>query len=391
MTQAAAPVPAVRLAGYYFLFFAGLGVVLPFWAPYLEHLGFSPAEIGQLMGIFLVVRVFVPPLIGHLADRGGATLGLVRVGCIFTAAVFPAVFFGTSYAWMASIMALFAIGRASTMPLFEAITLGHLAGQTERYGKIRLWGSVGFIASVLALGPLIEARGDLWMLWACQILFAALALDSLAVPAPPSLGRKAREAPRFWPLLRKPEVASFMAVALLMQTSHGPYYAFFSILLEAHHYPATAIGALWALGVVAEMVLFLFADRLLTRFSLRSLVLAALALTSLRWVLTALFVEQWVVLAAAQLLHAASFGLFHAVMIAYVQKLFPGPLQARGQALYSSVGFGLGGAVGSIAAGYCWSALGPDGTYLAAAGVPLLGIAVVLAGLGRGDRRARAA
>ena len=384
MTQRAAPVPVVRLAGYYFLFFAGLGVVLPYWSPYLAHLGFTPAEIGELMGIFLVVRMFGPPLAGWLADRSGSALGLVRGGCLFTAAVFPAVFVGSSYAWIAAIMALFAFGRASTLPLFETITLNHLDGQTERYGRIRLWGSIGFIASVLALGPLIELHGDRWMLWACQILFAALALDSLLLPRPaPTATPTARRTTGFWHTLRRPEVLALMGAALLMQISHGPYYAFFSIFLEAQGYPASAIGALWALGVVAEVLLFLFAERLLGRFPLRALVLAALALASLRWALTALFVTQWVVLGGAQLLHAASFGLFHAVMIAYVQRIFSGPLQARGQALYSSVGFGLGGAIGAIAAGYAWTTLGPDGTFLAAAVAPLLGIVVVLVGLPR--------
>jgi PPP family 3-phenylpropionic acid transporter len=152
-----------------------------------------------------------------------------------------------------------------------------------------------------------------------------------------------------------------------MSAAHGAMYVFYAIYLESAGYSKTVTGVLWTVGVLAEIVLFLRLPQLLRRFSLRALLLASFACAVVRFLAIGWGVEWLAVLAAAQLLHAATFGAFHASSVAAAHRLFPGALAARGQALFSSVTYGLGGAAGSLAAGWSWTALGPEASFLLSA------------------------
>ena len=152
----------------------------------------------------------------------------------------------------------------------------------------------------------------------------------------------------------------------LMLASHGPYYTFYSIYLEDHDYSRSFIGQMWALGVVAEVVLFLFMHRLIVVSGLRKLFLLSLFLASVRWLLIAFFVDNLMLLCLAQLLHAATFGICHAVAIQYIHKYFRGKLQGRGQGLYSSTSFGAGFAIGSLLTGFGWETLGATTCFMIA-------------------------
>jgi len=374
---AEAPPPRVRLASFYLLYFAGLGALVPYWAPYLKHLGFSPAEIGELVAVFMATRIAAPLVAGTLSDRTGRHMVLVRAATVGAAVTFIGVFFGRSYAWLAGVTALFSVCRSATLPPYEAVTLNHLGRQSERYGRLRLWGSLGFILGVVVLGRLLERFGEPLLLPVVLGLFVALAALSLIIPGHPGAPRTA-DSGQLWQLLRRREVLGLFAVSVLMVASHGPYYTFITIHLEACGYPKSQIGPLWGLGVAAEIGMFLVTARLLSRFSARALMTTSLAMTALRWVLIAVGVRHLAVLLFAQTLHAFSFGLFHAVNIHTIHRRFTGPLQARGQALYASVSHGLGGALGSLAAGYAWTTLGADNTYLAAAALPALGVVIAL-------------
>jgi PPP family 3-phenylpropionic acid transporter len=154
-------------------------------------------------------------------------------------------------------------------------------------------------------------------------------------------------------ILRRPAVLAFFAVSFFLQLSHGPYYTFFSIYLEAQSYSKSSIGVFWSLGVIAEVLLFLGMHRVLAAYSLRNIVLWSLALSCLRWLLIAYFVEYPAVLFLAQCLHAASFGSYHAAGIEIIRRSFTGH-QGQGMALYSGVSFGLGGAAGAVLSGWAW-------------------------------------
>jgi len=149
-------------------------------------------------------------------------------------------------------------------------------------------------------------------------------------------------------------VIAFFVACFFNQAAHGPYYGFFSLYLETLGYSPEFTGLMWGLGVAVEVGMFVFMPRLLLLFGPRRLMLAALALAALRWLLIGHFARDLPVLLFAQSLHAFSFGVFHAVSIHLIHQFFPGSLQRRGQALYSTLSFGAGNAVGSLAAGYLW-------------------------------------
>jgi len=367
--------PYWSLSAFYFFFFAVLGAMLPFWPLYLESLGFGPVQIGTLVAFVMVTKIVAPNVWGWVADRRGRRMPLVRLACFAATLIFAAVSLSTRFWWIALLMVLYSFFWNSALPQFEAVTLNHLESRVERYTRIRLWGSVGFIAAVMGLGHIVDHYGAAAVPVAVLCVLACVAFCSLLVgdaqaPAPHS------DQGSLLAVLRQPGVVALLAACLLMQASHGPYYTFYSIYLEAHAYSPTMIGALWALGVVAEVAVFVVMHRLVERFGLRALFLLAFGLTAVRWVVVAFLVESIVAMVFAQCLHAASFGLYHGVAIQLVHRQFVAGHQGRGQALYSSVSFGAGGAVGALLAGYAWSGIGPTATWLGAGALSALALLV---------------
>ncbi len=362
--QAVSRVPTARLSSFYFAYFALLGGVAPFLSLYFHHLGFSPARIGELVAIPMLMRCLAPNLWGWLADRSGQRLLIVRLGALCTAVAFSGIFIRNDYLWLAMIMALHSFFWHAVLPQFEAITLSHLGPQSSRYARIRLWGSVGFIATVVLLGMVLEwATLDLYPTVMLGIMLAIFAC-SLLVPAPPGpAAAMAGEAVSgFLQQLRRPGILAFFVCVALMQLSHGPYYTFLTLHLEALGYSRSLIGFLWALGVVAEIVLFLFMARLMAAVSLKQLLVLSFALAALRWLLLGSLASSLPVLLFAQLLHAATFGSFHVASIHFVQRSFDERLQGQGQALYATLA-GTGGALGALYSGYAWHGLGPMWTF----------------------------
>jgi PPP family 3-phenylpropionic acid transporter len=236
--------------------------------------------------------------------------------------------------------------------------------------------------AVSGLGVLFEKTGTEILPQVVLFLFAGIWLASLLVPEQ-AAGHQNLDHEPLSKVLKRRSVWSLFAVCFLVQASHGPYYTFYSLYLSDFGYTETMIGQLWALGVFAEICVFLRMHRWLPAYGSRNLLLAATLLTALRWVLIALFVEHvWIIL-IAQILHAASFGVYHAVAIHLVHGLFTGRHQGRGQALYSSLSFGAGGALGSLAAGYLWEGLGAQQMYFFAAATAALAAIVVWRSMSR--------
>ncbi len=347
--------------------------MLPYWGLYLESLGFQPAQIGELMALIMATKIISPNVWGWIADHTGKPMAIVRLGSLAAAVAFSGVLFGHSFLWLAMVMTVFSFFWNASLPQFEATTLSHLGNQAHRYSSIRLWGSIGFILAVTALGPIFESVGIGALPAILLALMTGIWLMSLLVPerALPVVSSH----PPLRDVLRRPEVVALLVVCFLMQASHGPYYTFYSIYLEDHGYSRTVIGWLWALGVIAEVLVFLFMHRLVPRFGLRNIFLASLLCAALRWALIGLYVDNMPIMIFAQTLHAASFGIYHAVSIQLIHQHFTGRNQGRGQALYSSISFGAGGAVGSLYSGYMWSSAGPLATYFLAA---IIGVAAFL-------------
>jgi len=287
------------------------------------------------------------------------------------------IFVSKTYAWLALVMALHAFFWHAVLPQFEVITLAHLHKQTSRYSQIRLWGSIGFILTVVIMGRLFDWLSlDIYPV-VVVVIMAGIIGASLWVPN----AQPANHGPRlagegFLKQLRSPGVLAFYACVALMQMSHGPYYTFLTLHLEHLGYSRGVIGMLWALGVVAEVLMFLGMSRILTRFSVRRVLLASFLLAALRWLLLGAFAEFFWVLLLAQVMHAATFGSFHAAAIAFVQRSFGARQQGQGQALYAALA-GTGGALGALYAGYSWNLLGPALTF-SIASVAALAAALII-------------
>lgn len=327
------------------------------------------------MAIIMATKIVSPNIWGWIADHTGQRMAIVRLGSLLAAVTFAGVFLVQSYWWLALVMLLFSFFWNAALPQFEATTFTHLRDNVHRYSSIRLWGSIGFVLSVGGLGLLLEGNSIVILPIVLLLLYAGIWISSLWVPEQ-AAGHLALEHEPLNKVLRRPQVLGLLVVCFLMQASHGPYYTFYSIYMQGHHYDLEWVGSLWALGVIAEIIIFLFMHRLVPKFGVRNLLLVSLALATLRWVLTAMYPENVLLMILAQTFHAASFGVYHASAIQLIHHHFSGRHQGRGQALYSSLSFGAGGAVGSLYAGYSWELFGAESTYLMAAGISLVAFAV---------------
>lgn len=367
--------PYWRLSGFYLFYFASLGVLVPYWPLYLKSLGFTPSAIGELMAVVMATKIVAPNVWGWVADHTGKRMLIVRGGSLLAILCFSGVFFGQQYWWLAMVMAAFSFFWNATLPQFEATTFTHLGQDTHRYSSIRLWGSIGFVVAVAILGMVLESQGAGTLPMVLISLFIAIWLMSLIVPER-AAGHLSLNKESIFKVMRRPEVAALIVVVFLMQASHGPFYTFYSIYLEDHGYSKTLIGWLWALGVIAEIAVFMVMHHLIPRFGLRKLLMFSLLVAMLRWVLLGEYVESMGMMLFVQLCHAATFGIFHAVAIQYFHTHFTGTHQGRGQALYSSMSFGAGGALGALLGGYAWTSLGAGMTYNIAALLAVLALLI---------------
>lgn len=375
MRAAGHELPYWRLSSFYFFYFATLGALLPYWGLYLKSLGFGPGAIGTLMALLMVTKIVAPNVWSIIADRRGDRLAVVRWASGLAALGFVGVWAATDFWVLAFTMALFSFFWNAALPQFEAVTLNHLGRDADRYAHIRLWGSIGFIVTAMLLGwALDHAPLEIVPLVVLLLMVGIWGASRLV----PQDGRiSASSGPEVLSkVLRQPAVMALLVACFLMQLSHGPFYTFYSIFLEEHGHSAVAIGGLWGFGVVAEVVVFLFMHQLLRSFGPYRLFAYCFILTSVRWLMVAFFPETLLLQVLAQSFHAASFGVYHAVAIQLFHAFFVGRLQGRGQALYSSLSFGAGGALGSVMSGTLWDWVGPTNTYVIAAGVSTIGFVV---------------
>jgi MFS transporter, PPP family, 3-phenylpropionic acid transporter len=376
------PIPYAHLSSYYFFYFAALGAFLPYWNLYLKHCGFNANQIGGLSALVVATRIISPNVVGYIADRTGKNMLIIRLAALYCVLVFAYFLFPQNYLHFVVVTAGFGLFWNASLPQFEAVTLSHLQGQTQHYSRIRLWGSVGFIAAVMGGGRYFDQHPIQHLPSIVTALLLACWLATLITPEAKT--NPHHTSPTDWQhIVKQPEVLAFLASNILLQISHGPYYVFYSIYLTDYHYNPSLTGVLWALGVAAEIVLFMAMRVLLRWFSLRCLLLASLLLSAVRWLLVAFSPTYLPGLIVAQLLHAASFGSTHVIAMALVQQFFGRQHQGKGQALYSSVSFGIGGMLGGLYSGHYWVTLGSQWVYVIVAGCCLLAFAITYLWLGR--------
>jgi PPP family 3-phenylpropionic acid transporter len=372
-----------RLSAWYFFYFAFVGTFAPYFTLYLQALGYSAWDIGILMSASPVMRAFAPAFWGWLSDRSGRRVPIIRLSALATALAFSLLFFaGGFWAELAGIGLTFFFWTAAH-PLVEALTLDHLRERTGEYGRIRLWGSVGFVVAVLGVGVLLDRAPLAAVLWTCLAMLGGIAVCAGSLRDAP-LHALPQHAPSLRAGLLRPEVLALMAACFFMSAGHGPLYVFFSIHLVDHGYGKALVGALWSLGVIAEILVFLFLPRLMHRYSVRGILLASFALAVLRFLLIGWAVDALPLLLAAQVMHGATFGAYHAAAVTALNHWFPSQQQGRVQALYGAVSFGAGGLLGNLFSGQAWDSVGAEWTYTIGAACALVGWMLVWRGLPAG-------
>lgn len=358
--------PYWRLSGFYFFYFAFVGAMAPYWGLYLKSLDFNAFEIGVLMSLFQVMRIFAPNAWGWLADHLGRRVLIVQIAATASLLAFIGMFYVSDFWPLFLVMSLISFFWSASLPLVEATTLSHLGERTAKYGRIRLWGSVGFIVTVIGLGWLFDFLPIRTLLWAILLLMIGLVVFARYIPEAHAAPHHEDHLP-IWAVLRRPAVAAFFIAGFLMAAAHGPYYTFYSIYLVDHGYSKTSVGLLWSLGVLSEIAIFLWMPHLTRRIGLRRMLLASFACAVLRFLIIGWGVSSALLVLGAQLFHAVTFGVYHAAAVEMVHRFFRGRHQSRGQALYNSFTFGAGGTIGGLYAGVIWDDLGAPLTFSVAA------------------------
>jgi MFS transporter, PPP family, 3-phenylpropionic acid transporter len=358
-----------RLGAFYFLFFVTVGLTAAYLPPYLAARGLSASQIAWVLAAPQIARVLAPGAWGALADRTGAQRAIVVLACMASAASFALMSAMPGFAALVALMAVASLISAAALPLVEAMTLTSLAGEAGRYGPIRLWGSIGFMAAVMAGGVWLESHTVLAMPYAMLAFTLGTVMVALFLPSSASHRPAAKPST---PL--RGTALALLASGFCMAAAHGTLYAFLTLHLQRHGYSASLIGFLWLLGVAAEVGVFIFLPALFRRYRLSTLLMASAALGVARFLAIGWMADSLGVLLGAQLLHAATFGAFHAAAIAAVHRVFAPHAQARGQSWFSSVAYGAGGAIGAVSAGWAWDAAGPGVAFSLSALAAAMGV-----------------
>ena len=370
------PVPYWRLSGYYLFYFAFIGAFSPYFGLYLQSLEFSAWDISVLMTQMQVMRLAGPFFWSALVDRVGHRMTVIRLTSAITLAVFCAFFLTTRFEILLISLGLFAFFWVAALPLVETLTFDHLRDEPARYSRIRLWGSVGFIVTVLGVGALLDRWPLSSLLGMCVVCLAGIVLCGFVIPEAPVPHVHESQQP-IGRILRQPRVRALLAACFAMSAAHGALNIFYSIFLSDHGYSKSLVGGLWTLGVLAEIVVFFYMARVMHRFTLRQILLASFAAAVVRFVTIGQAADQLPVLALAQLLHGLTFGAFHSAAIAAINRWFPGNTRSRGQALYSSLSFGAGGTVGGLVSGWAWGHLGSGITFALGSLFALIGLMLI--------------
>jgi PPP family 3-phenylpropionic acid transporter len=319
-----------------------------------------------------VARIFAPSLWGWLADHLGHRVKIIQWLAVLSTISYLGVFAGESYSWMFAVMLLLSFFWSASLPLIETVTLGHLGDQFDRYGHIRMWGSIGFILAVIGLGYLLDYFSIRILLWFVFAMMLGVLIFSRNIPEPKIMPHHTDDS-SIWTIMRQPEVLALLAACFMMAAAHGVYYTFYSIYLVDHGYSKGQVGWLWALGVICEILIFLWMPKLTKLFGLKRILVMSLFIAFVRFNLIGWAVDWWWIVLFAQILHAATFGSYHASAVALTHRYFKGKHQSKGQGLYTGVSYGMGGTFGGLVSGYAWESFGSSWTFGLSGAFALIG------------------
>ena len=355
-----------RLSSSYFFYFAILGLISPYLSVFLDSKGFTSLELGEIFAILTATKIIAPSLWAILADKTGQQLLIIRFGAVLALLSFVLLFWLDNYWAISFCLAFFSLFWTAILPQLEVLTLNSVRRSSKIYARVRLWGSLGFIVLAIFAGQVMEFYHQLdlasatnssftnaFVFIGCVVLFLLL-LSTLSLKPRHVISTATTKVLSIKEKLFELRFMIFFISGILLQISFGPFYGFFALFLRDLEYPGFAVGLFISLGVLAEIVVFIFASSFFKHFSLKSILIFSLAVTAIRWLLVALYAESVWVLALTQLIHAASFALFHSASMVFISNHFNSCQQSRGQAIYLGGVYGVGGAIGAYLSGALW-------------------------------------
>ena len=362
--------PVLRWAfgSFFFLYFAYVGLVSPYASLFFVERGFNVIEIAVLMSMLQITRIVGPFSWGWLSDYLSNRIGIIRVCACLAALVFLCIFYLHNYIGFFIWMFVLHTILSSQMPLGETATIHALYKDNsfdKRYGRLRLWGSIGFISMVLIAGELFQRKGiELYPYVGTAILFTLAAITFCLHE--PKMDRRKMVKGELFAVLLNPDVRWFLVSGFFMIFAHASLYVFYSLYLANLGYDKFQIGLFWALGVAAEVLFFYYQNKVLSRVDSEVVLQGAFGIGVVRFILIAFF-PNTIVLILAQLMHAGTFAAHHSAATKLLQRWFTGPLQARGQAIMATVSYGLGGTIGGLCAGWIWDLFQPRDVFVMSA------------------------
>ncbi|MCK8496841.1 MFS transporter [Myxococcus fulvus] len=363
------------LAGFYFLYFAAVGIVLPFLPAWFKSLSLSATQVGLLLCLSPLASLLVPPMWGHLADRTGRASRVLTVLALGAALAFALVGRARTFDTLVPAMALYACFVCAFTPLMDSLTLHHVARTGDSFAHVRLFGSVGFIASTVLFGWLVTGVNE----W---VVLVPLALLSALVPWSFTLRDTAAPSRGLSPLaglalLRHPDLRWLLAATSLHWMACAPFHGTFSIHVMSLGLSPAVVGTVAGIGVIAEVAVMAFYSRVARDTAPRVVLAVAFVASAVRWGGMALVSSpEGMVLIAP--LHGMTFGAFYVASVAFLSRRVPPELRASGQALFAAFTFGLGGLVGYLSSGVGYDWLGGHRLFAVAGVVELVAAGLVL-------------
>ena len=382
MTAAISLRPFARV---WFCYFAAMGAFTLYAPLWYRDLGMSALAIGSIASLQSWTRVFAPYSWAYIADHSNDRARLMRLAGVLCVAFALALALSGRYggAAVSICVALLFIANGAVIPLMEASLAHHLnlaagGGAGGRYGRARVWGSIGFMAAVLLFGALLNVLSIRAWPWLVLLLWGLLAASLWHLPLANDPTHHDKAPVGTLAVLRRPEVAWFFVGIFFTVLAHTSLYAFFSLFAQSFGMSESAIGLLWSVGVLVEIGFFWTQGHWFERLSMHNWLLLAAGVSALRFGLMAAFGNWMVVLVLTQMTHAITFAAQHAACITLVSRYFPGRLRGRGQALYTTLGYGASGVIGGVAGGALIERWGYPAVFWASSVAALLSVLCLL-------------
>lgn len=352
-----------RLSPIYLFYFALFGTFIPYIARFLTMNGLSAAQAGIIIAIVNGVNVFAPFLISFLADKSGRRMVFIRVGYLAIGLFYFLSMFGSGFWFYLTVFGLFGIFLSAVLPQMESVAISVLGDQRSRYGQVRLWGSIGFVATVWLLGYLIDMFSVIVIPLLGSVLSLFMFISTFLIPERKRKVASENIEPEGEPVATEHainwgQVVALLVVILFWQFSMAPYNTFFDLYMREHGASAAMSGFLISFGSVCEIATFIYIARLFARYSERSLLIFTLLITVARWFMLASFPNSFLVVLGTQVCHAITFGVMHSVVVHRIGTLFPASRASFGQGLYVAIGAGIGLFTGNLIAGALWDGTG---------------------------------